>query len=91
MTDYQFPEINPKGPIPAPNTKSRDARPAVRAGRELSAYGDQDYPESCLQSQRRGTTQSTSQSDRTGNAAYGNMRDPEPSDTTAFEAFDPSA
>lgn len=91
MTDYRFPEINPRGPIPAPNTQSRDARPALRAGRELSAYCDNDYPESCLQAERRAAHEGLSATDRTGNAAYGNMRDPEPSDSTSFEAFDPNS
>ena len=90
MTDYEFPQLNPAGPIPAPNTRTCGDRPAVRAGRELSAYGDGTYAESKVQQK---ASQEAAQAARTGNGAYGNMREVEtqPSDSAEFEAFDPSA
>ena len=48
MTDYVFPEANPQGPVPAPNSIHGPDRPSARAGRELSAYGDKSYPEASV-------------------------------------------
>ena len=76
MSEFTFPEANPQGPIPAPNSIHSADRPAARAGRELSAYGDQTYPEASVSQHAQ---------------AYGRSEqdEPQPSDSTMFGDFQP--
>ena len=76
MSEFTFPEANPQGPIPAPNSIHSADRPAARAGRELSAYGDQTYPEASVSqhAQAQGVAQ---------------QGEPQPSDSTMFGDFQP--
>ena len=76
MSEYAFPEANPQGPIPAPNSIHCADRPAARAGRELSAYGDQTYPEACVSQHAQ---------------AYGRSDEDEgqTDDSSAFGGFEP--
>ena len=76
MSEFAFPEANPQGPIPAPNSIHSADRPAARAGRELSAYGDQTYPEASVSqhAQAQGVAQQSGS---------------QPSDSTLFGDFEP--
>ena len=80
MSPYRFPEANPQGPIPGPNTIHCTDRPAARAGRELSAYGDQSYPQAQVNPQARyGRAQPAT--DRRG--------EPQSGDSSLFGDFEP--
>lgn len=87
-----FPQANPNG-MRVPVMSRAQSVPSPDAAREMGAYGESDYQQSVLQSRRakrrnpalkRGKTQKVG-------GAYGNARDPQPSDAVQFDAFDETA
>ena len=87
-----FPEANPKG-TRVPVHSRAQCVPSADAAREMSAYSETDYDESVVQAKRGRRTPERSKRGKAQpvGGSYGNSRDPQPSDSTQFEAFDSHA
>ena len=80
-----FPQANPDGKR-APLHARAASRPSPEAAREMSAYAEKNYSESCLQAGRR---QGKADTPLRRGKASDLKDDPQPSDSAQFESFDP--
>ena len=87
-----FPQANPNG-TRVPVSSRAQSVPSSDAAREMGAYSEADYQQSIMGSrriQRRTPALKRGRTQKVG-GAYGNARDPEPSDAVQFESFEEGA